>query len=550
MIITNSDKNKYVKNGRTQIPLAILLLIVFFSSNQTIPGARDINKYFSRADEEILSGEYDKAIAHYLKGMMITSWREEAVVFDDLGYAYLQKKEYEEAKKYLIQSIGFHRANFNPRFYLAAAYILNNEIKLAAEQLKIIEENVYFDQSWMAKASDLAPRKPNGKIIKENELERIKKEKGIYLEKKSESKTIIHLDAFDERNEGAFYFAQGVVYKINKEFDKAQRKFFEALEANYNEREVRLQLANLYLKQNKKDEAGEQLKKISSRVIPFPDLHPTKFDVHHTLKYHENYLITALHGTFLKELEKGKIDEAIKALEKALVVDERSFLINHNLALLYYDLEKIEEAEIYCARALWYKDFQKVSKDDEAGCHDLMGNIFYVQRKFDKALLEFKDMLEIDKRNATGHYNLGITYYALGDRQNAEQEWRKAIEYEQATARSEKERAASKSELDVSVVVRKKSISFMSHMALSQLYLDQNLIEKAAEECEKAIILKPNNPQPYLTMAKISITKEEIEIAASYLNRYLYLGGKKDKDVYSLLELIEKRKKDQLSVGI
>ncbi|NIO48285.1 MAG: tetratricopeptide repeat protein [Candidatus Aminicenantes bacterium] len=521
------------------------MLIVFFSSNQTIPGARYINKYFSQADEEILFGEYDKAIAHYLKGMMSASWREEAVVFDDLGYAYLQKKEYEEAKKYLIQSLGFHRENFNPRFYLAAVYILNNEIELAAEQLKIIEENVYFDQSWMAKTSGLTPQKPNGKIIKAIELERIKKEKGIFLEKKSGSKIIIHLDAFDERNEGAFYFAQGVVCKINEEFDEAQRKLFEALEANYNEREVRLQLANLYLKQNKKDEAEEQLKKISSQVIPFPDLHPTKFDVYHRLKYHENYLIAALHGTFLKELQKGEIDEAIKALEKSLVVDERSFPINHNLALLYYDLEKIEEAETYCAKALWYKDFQKVSKDDAAGCHDLMGNIFYVQRRFDKALREFNNMLEIDKKNATGHYNLGIVYYALGDNQNAEQKWRKAIEYEQVTSRSEKERVASKSELDVSVIVRKKSISFMSYMALSQLYLKRNLIEKAAEECKKAISLKPSNPQPYLTMAKISITKEEIEKAASYIEKYLYLGGKKDKDVDSLLNLIKKRKKDK-----
>jgi tetratricopeptide (TPR) repeat protein len=525
--------------------LSIFLLIIFFSSIQILALPPKVNKYFSQADEEILSEKYDKAIANYFTGMMFTSLKEKAEVFDDLGYAYLQKKEFEKAKKSLIQSLWFHRENFNPRFYLAAAYILNNEIELAAEQLKIIEENVYFDQSWVAKISDLIARKPNGKIIKANELERIKKEKGIYLEEKSVSKIIIHLDAFDERNEGAFYFTQGVVYKINEEFDEAQRKFSEALKANYDEREVRLQLANLYLKQNKKDEAEEQLKKISSRVTPFPTLHPTKFEIHHRLKYHDNHLIAALHGTFLKELKKGEMDKAIKTLEKSLVVNEQSFITNHNLALLYFDKEKIEKAETYCARALWYKDFDKVSKEDSVGCHDLMGNIFYLQKRYDKALLEFKNMLEIDERNAAGHYNLGITYYALGDKQNAEQKWRKAIEYEQVTAKSEKERAISKSDLDVKVVVRKESASFMSHIALSQLYLDQNSIEKAAEECEKAISLKPSNPQPYLTMAKISITIEEIEIAASYLETYLNLGGKKNKDVYDLLNLIKKRKKDK-----
>ena len=142
--------------------LAIFWLTVFFPSIQILARPSEVNKYFSQADEEIFSEKYDKAIANYLKGMMFTSWREEAEVFDDLGYAFLQKKEFEKAKTYLIQYLGFHRENFNPRLYLAAVYILNNEIELAAEQLKIIEENVYFDQSWMAKTSGLTARKPNG----------------------------------------------------------------------------------------------------------------------------------------------------------------------------------------------------------------------------------------------------------------------------------------------------------------------------------------------------------------------------------------------------
>jgi tetratricopeptide (TPR) repeat protein len=154
---------------------AIFLLTSFLFSVKIPARTPEVNKYFSLADEELLSGKYDKAIANYLKGMMFTTGKTEAEVFDDLGYAYLQKNELQKAKKYLIKSIGFHRENFNPRFYLAAVYILNNEIELAAEQLRIIEENVYFDQSWVAKTSNRTARKQNGKIIKTNELERIKK---------------------------------------------------------------------------------------------------------------------------------------------------------------------------------------------------------------------------------------------------------------------------------------------------------------------------------------------------------------------------------------
>jgi hypothetical protein len=46
-------------------------------------------------------------------------------------------------------------------------------------------------------------------------------------------------------------------------------------------------------------------------------------------------------------------------------------------------------------------------------------------------------------------------------------------------------------------------------------------------------------------LSKIAINKEEIEKAVSYLDKYLYLGGKKNKDVYALLNLIKKRKKDK-----
>ncbi len=38
---------------------------------------------------------------------------------------------------------------------------------------------------------------------------------------------------------------------------------------------------------------------------------------------------------------------------------------------------------------------------------------------------------------------------------------------------------------------------------------------------------------------------EKKENTASYLDKYLYLGGKKNKDVYDLLNLIKKRKKDK-----
>ena len=525
----------------------IYLLIIFCSTFQAYSRPRKANKYINQADWEILSQKYDKAIANYFKGIIFAPWKEKVEVWDDLGYAYLQKKETKKAKKYLIQSLSVHPENFNPRFYLAVAYISNKEIELASEQLKIIEENIHFDPSWIIRKPGIIMRKPNGKLITKEELERVKKEKGIYLEEKSANEIIIHLDAFDERNEGAYYFTQSVISKINEEFEQAENKLFEALKADYNEREVRLQLADLYLRQGRQNKVEEQLKKTLDQASSLPAPHQIKFEICHRLKHHNNNIISVLHGIFLEELEKGEINEAIKILEQSLDVNEQSFLINHNLALLCYDTGKTEKAEIYCGRALWFKDYLKVSKDHIIGCHDLMGNIYYHQKRYDKALEEFKNILKIDEQNVSGHYNLGSVYYTLSDWQKAEQEWKKAIEYERKAYKSKKGKSFSGKELEIFLTVRTKSFSFLSHVSLAQLYFDQNFIERAAEECERAIKLRPKDPNPYFIMAKIYLTKKELKKVNFYLERFLYLGGRKNEEVNKLINLLKNKKKKKSS---
>jgi len=514
-------KNPSFKNNSLFFLLSFLIIIQSYPPQVHSSSGND-NKYFAQADSQILSQEYDKAIANYLKGMNLASGKEKVEVWDDLGYSYLQKKELEKAKKYLSQCLTFHPENFNPRFYLAVAYILNNEIEAASEQLKTIEENVHFDSGWMKKISGLILKKPNGKLVKTEELEQIKNEKGVYIEVKTVGEAIIHLDAFDERNEGVFDFAQGIVYKAREEFDEAEKKLTQALNAGYNERDVRLQLADIYQRKGKNDEIN--------------------FKIFHRLK-HKNNLLSALHKNFLKTLEEGKINEAVDILKKSLDADEQSFLVNYNLSLLCYDTEKLNEAEIYCARALWFADIQSVPKSQIISPFDLMGNIYFHQRKYEQALTEFRNILQIDERNAAAHYNLGSAHYALNDLDKAEMEWKNAIQYEQKISPLEKERAISKNGLNISYIVRKKPISFLSHLSLAQLYYKQSLIDSAASECEQALKINPSEPQPYFLMAKISIARTQFQTANSFLEKYLYLGGKKDDEVIKLLDSLKNKKK-------
>lgn len=538
------SRNCLYSNQVTKTKLSILFIFILFflgSPLWSLAPLQKTQKYLNRGDRELLSQHYDKAIANYLKGILYAPWWEKVEVWDDLGFAYLQKREIKKAISYLLQSLSVHPDNFNPRFYLSLAYIHNNEIELASEQLQIIDDNIQFDSSWMKRASELTLQKPGGKSVSLEELERIKTEKGIFLEDKSPGTMIIHLDAFNEKNEAAFYFALGVVLKNKEEFSMSENKLFKALKEGYNEWEVRLHLADLYHKRNLEEKAEEQLNKISARTPQYPVPLPFEFKIHHRLSPPNYQLMENLHTRAMKDLERGKIDGAIKLLEEALDASPKSFLINHNLALLYFDTEKIEKAARYCGRALWFIDYS-VSKEQRIGCHDLMGNIFYHQKKFHNALQEFTAILKIDELNAAGHYNLGSVHYALGNWQNAEQEWQKAIACERNAQRLKDEKSTSETATKISITVRKKSISFLSHISLGQMYLDQNLTEKASEEFNSAILLKPNDPLPYLKMAQIFEIQGETRKANYYLEKYLYSGGERTDEVKKLIDSLKKRK--------
>jgi predicted Zn-dependent protease len=249
-------------------------------------------------------------------------------------------------------------------------------------------------------------------------------------------------------------------------------------------------------------------------------------------------------------LREGRIKDAISVLEEALRVDERSFVINHNLALTCYDVAKLEDphteylpkAEYYCARAIWMNDFTYVSKEYEASTHDLMGNIYFYQSRYNDAKKEFLRSLEIDPNEPFVLCNLGTAYYNLDDWVRAAEEWKKAIESEKSYVRSkEKGKEGSNDELQYVVTVLRKPISHRAHMFLGILYLKQDLIDKSLGHYERAVAIEPKNPAPYLDLGKIYQRKGDEDKALECYEKYLYLGGRDVEETQKLIDSLKKQ---------
>jgi tetratricopeptide (TPR) repeat protein len=463
-------------------------------------------EYFSQGDKALLEGNFEKAIAHYLKGMLYAKPRESVIIKDDLGYAYLQLGKLDRAKDYLKSALNAFPENYNIRFYLGIVYLIDGKYDLAEEEFKMIEENVYFDDRWVeiAKSSQIY-NKLDDRVI-ESQWKRLRKERGVALHaKKSKNhvrpEKILDIDAFDDKNQGIFCFAQAAAFRELGHTDQAQTKFLEAKRAGYE----------------------------WDKLIPSL--------IHHRLKGHDIFLAYAMHEDFFKTLRSGRLEAAISKLEKTLQVDEESPEINHNLALLYLDQSKLEDkkrdllekAEVFCARALWFCELYGADREQRSRYLELMGNIYFFQDNYERSAEEFQEMLKANPKDANTHYNLGCVHYHQNLFDLAESDWLKAINLDQKKFKKEDDEETPEEERSFTVTVRKRSVSFFARTCLGKLYLEQNQPEKAILILEGAIKLKPRAADPYFDLAKVCHSVGQDEKALSHLERYLFLGGSKEK---------------------
>ena len=299
----------------------------------------------------------------------------------------------------------------------------------------------------------------------------------------------------------------------------------------------------------------------------------------HKSKNEVNFVLENINYLGLEFIKTGKFHEAIRRFRNGLKISPESPEINFNLGMVYFWQNNLKEAEKHALVALRQRDFfgrvpayieQKIRKKKRGVKHkplkihlsewtfdaalregnyfldayDFLGTIYFQKGELDKSVLAYKKVIEINHEDPIGHYNLGCAYLALEDRKNAEMEWRRAIKYEETLERKKERGEISEDQLSFSLVVFRRPVAFRAHKLLGRLYLDRNLSDKALKEFKKAIELEPDDPEPYYELGKIYHSKsgqneKYIEKAVFYYEKYLYLGGEKEKEVKELLKSLK-----------
>ncbi len=522
-----------------------------------------------------------------------------------LGYAYFKLGEYEKAINSLKEEITFFPKDYEAYTLLGFVYFKQDRFEEAAEVCKA--HNKRFRSYIQKKALRKGFRFPF-QLLRDKWLQGVLKEikmedpniglpnfiLGLYRKKKGNFSeagehfrlakkwgydpircTLQQIDielekedwdkALNETQEALmlkgpqaeFYFIKGYIhYKLN-DIENATLCFEQTLEMKPYLVEAMRNLAILYDKQHKYEKASQLFERFLR--ISLHDVFE-KYDLKYSLKDLEltknlidkseleyTYPLMNLGPVDYEEINEsalfllrdGKLREAEALLWNFLEIEDKSPEMNYNLGQLYNASNKLDKALKYALRAVEIKPGFK-------DAHDLMGNVYFKMHDYERSVESYKEVVAIRSKDAMGYYNLGCAYHELKRYEEAEDSWKKAIQYEKGKKEVRRRDEISEDELAISLIVMKRPVSFRAHKSLGRLYIEENLLEEALGHFKRAVELEPNDPEPYYEIGKIFQARSGqdeklIEKAISHYEKYLYLGGEEEEEVEKRLKELKKK---------
>lgn len=225
---------------------------------------------------------------------------------------YLAQGKIDKALTILQNELKINADNLNARLYLGIAFYLKKDLEGASQQLERIEKEV----DRMSGAS-----RPFG-------------DEAMFTEMGMERKADL---LFSKERRGLLYFFQGLILKEKKDLKKAEKKFKKALEFKYDEKASRLQLFDLYIRQNDIKAATKQWQKLKEGL-------------------EDEKLFNFLDG-FLK-YKNGQIEEALANFAK---LSSSNLEAKRNTARIHYNQGQYQKAA-----AIWQEILTANPQDKEA----------------------------------------------------------------------------------------------------------------------------------------------------------------------------------------
>ena len=208
--------------------------------------------------------------------------------------------------------------------------------------------------------------------------------------------------------------------------------------------------------------------------------------------------------------QEHRFPEAIDSFEEVLGRKPDDSFAAINIALAYEGMGKFEEAEKFLLAYI-----EKGFKDPQF--YFMLGNMNYVQKKYDQAIDYFERCLDSNAESAGSHSLLGAIYIIKDDLARAEEHLRKAAEVGPRLANlhffkaelAEKQGRPAEAEAEYRQELEISPRHFKSLYNLARLYRQSGDTAKELDSLNKCLETNPRFPLTYFYLARIYLRRGE-----------------------------------------
>jgi Tfp pilus assembly protein PilF len=183
------------------------------------------------------------------------------------------------------------------------------------------------------------------------------------------------------------------------------------------------------------------------------------------------------------------------------------------------------------------------SKEAKMERHWKKGEQYFSENKPREAVLEYKNVLQLDPRHAKAHYKLGLTYLRLGMVREAYAAMSKTVEIDPGMIEARNQLGQlyllsgdqKKAREQVDSVLAKDARNSAAHLLLSNISLTEKNLDQAIAESKKATEGEMKL-EAYLHLANLYIMKKDLPQAEEMLKAAVKVDEKSLKARFALAE--------------
>lgn len=248
----------------------------------------------------------------------------------------------------------------------------------------------------------------------------------------------------------------------------------------------------------------DELLKQEGEYIEIPEK-PTSEDIDKYITLGDNYF------------KEGKFDEAIAEYKKALEIRPRDDILN-KLGQAHQQKRLAGKSEEQPAKIDTFtsekalNEMPRLETKPELSIEELYdrGISYYDKGMIDKAIEEFKEVLELDPDDVETHYHLGNAY-------------------------------ADNEMFDEAISIYKKAIAkdpefIDAYLSMGTLYLDMDMVNEAISLCKQAISTNPDDSFLCFNLGEAYVRNEQYEEAITAFNNAISINPMDPETQYRLAE--------------